>query len=179
MPSTRPEHVDRRVVLSGTLSVADVLHAQRLATSRLRWPVILGIFIIIAVYFRLIDRPISDGSIQWMHSMLFLICIATPLAFAIIWASRLWSFLRQSRQHVGIFAPSESVITPEGLSTVTEHSEWRIKWTLFRGFRASDRVVVLYLQFPTQYFLISRAKLEDSSQWPLVLELASDALPRV
>jgi hypothetical protein len=168
-----------RIVLSGTLSVSDVLHAQRLAARLLRWHVLVGLFAAVALLVFLFDLP-SDGSpLQLTRAALLVGCVLLPLVLVLNWTRLFWSYSHQARQKIGIFAPSETVVTPEGFSTVTEHAESRVKWSMFRGFRSSDRVVVLYLQFPTQFLLVSRAKLEDPHQWPLLLELVRDALPEL
>lgn len=167
-----------RVVLSGTLPVSDVLHAQRLAARALRWYIILGIVLGIALLMFLLDAGGREPMLL-TSGVILVMSMAVPLVLAVNWVRRYTSYVRQSRQQVGIFAPSETVVSGAGFSTATVHAESRVKWSLFQGFRRSDRVVVLYLQFPSQYLVISRSKLEDPSQWPLLLELIGAALPEL
>ncbi len=170
------------IVLSGILSVADVMHAQRLAIRAFRVRTILLFVLPVLLLTSLLltgfeMRPRSPFLVAQI--LLFLYCIATPLAVVIGYVRRYLYYRRQSHLQQGVFAPTTTVIAPDGMTTKSEHAESRIRWTLFRGFRESDRVIVLYLQFPNQFLIVSRGKLEDQNQWHSLTALVEHQLPRI
>ena len=176
-----PAENQEPIVLSGTLSVADVVHAQRLASRALGVGLMLFFLALVGVLSVLLlmgDSAPRRSPALLSRGMLLIAGITLLLVYIVSYAGRYLAFSWQARQGLGVFAPSHTVVTPDGFATVSEHASSQLKWSLFRGYRISNRVIVLYVQFPHQFLILARDKLEDPMQWPRLVSLVQRSLPR-
>ena len=168
----RPSHLDDEsngasFVLSGCLTVEDVLTARRLAI-RGFWPrIILGVsiislFLIVLIVIAFSSRPSSSGTLKYA---LFVACVVFPTFLIGPFLLGRFSLHRSARVKRGVFAPIHLTFSPEGVIATSANSKSEIKWPLFSHCVSNDSVALIYYSNSKQHLILARSTLESPDQW--------------
>lgn len=90
---------------------------------------------------------------------------------------------QEFKQGEGYFLPTRVRISEAALhatcDSATESRMADYKWELFRGYRASESIVLLYYDLPGGYLTAARSTFSSERQWEAFVALVSSKLPRI
>ena len=175
--SPRPSEptLSRDILLKGSMPVRDVLHTQLLVLSR-RWVYALLCFAMyIGFVFACAMLNDSGSLFGSTFTVLGLMVMPAVLPFTLLMVYL--RMLRDAKHQTGIFAVTETTLSQDGIQSKTNNKQARIPWNSFRSFLPSSRVILLFLRGSNNHLIVSRAKLENPEDWPLLLEFLHDRFP--
>ena len=171
-----PALLRKQIMLRGSIPVRDVFHAQFLILAK-RWPYLLmclAIYLAFVVVLAMLNGSQSLFANTFMVLGLLVMPGILPLSMLMVYLR----LHRDSRHRVGIFAATESRLTQEGVIAERSGQTAAIPWSAFSGFLPSHQVVVLFLKESNSHLIVSRAKLAEADDWPLLLEFLHERLTR-
>ena len=168
--------LERNVVLRGSMPVGDVFHSQFLIVSR-HWPYValcLLIYALFVIALAVVNRANSLFSSTYLLLGLIVMPGILPLSLLLVYLR----LRRDARRRVGIFAVTESTLTPQGIEASMHGANVSVPWTAFSGFVPSPRVIILFLKESNSHLIVSRTKLTRQDDWPMLLSFLHERLPR-
>lgn len=155
----------------GQLTERDVRRAYRLyyRMAQIPWGLkaflLLPLVVAIFVWFSGgVQQPVEIAELiadVWPALLVFALLAAA--AFLPLWLS-LFSAAATSRTNPKMHRPMEGVITPGGLTCKTAQSEEDLDWRVFRQYRRSDDIVVLY-ESPIALRMFPRSFFQTDGDW--------------
>ena len=168
--------LSREIVLQGSMPVKDVLHTQLLVLSR-RWIyAVLCLSMYIGFVFACAMFNPGGSLFGSTFTVLGLLVMPAILPFTLLMVYL--RLLRDARNRVGIFAVTRTELSNAGIDSQSELNHASIPWTAFGGFMASSRVVLLFLKDSNDHLIVSRNKLAEPTDWPVLLEFLQARFPR-
>ena len=166
----------REIVLEGSMPVNDVLHTQILVLS-CRW-VYAVLCLVMYVGFVFACAMLNPGGSLFGSTFTVLGLLVMPAILPFTLLMVYLRLLRDSKNRVGIFAVTSTVLAADGIHSRSDQATGTIPWTSFGGFLASSRVVLLFLKDSNNHLIVSRNKLAEPKDWPVLLEFLHARFPR-
>lgn len=181
-PTTETPALARPIEMSGVLSVRDAFHACALAArTKLRRFMAWCAFAFLAIVggFLLV---VLGSSLYYADYRMSLIALSALAIMPVLGAMRpAWYRLRAGqlwKRRKGLYAQTHTTITEDMIETRTENAAVQLTWAAFCAYRHSDRVAILYLEFPRPFIIIARDKFAEDAQWRAFLCLLERKLPK-
>lgn len=154
-------------VLTGRLTVDDVVRAQRLATRYFWLRCILlilpgGVFTIGLIAMAVSARPYSP---QASNQILLVACVILPTVVAIPIVFRRVHLHRIARKKIGVFADFFKKFTPERIVVVSANAKVELKWATFSRCAANDKLAVLFFAHSKTRLILSRDQMKKPESW--------------
>ncbi len=174
--ASETHRLSREIRLSGSMPLGDVLHTQLLILSR-RW---LYAVLCLAMYVGFVlacglFNP-SESLFGNTFATLGLVVMPAILPFTLLMVYL--RLRRDSRQQIGIFAITETILSADGIHSRTNSKTANIPWASFSSFMASSRVILLFLQDSNNHLIVSRHKLTNPEDWAFLLEFLHSRFPK-
>lgn len=102
-----------------------------------------------------------------------------PIGFFVgreLWYRRLARQL--CRAGKGLYAPTTGAVDDQAVHSQTDEGNASLNWSAFCGYRASETVAVLYLNYPASYVIMARTKFGSDEDWHRFLRIAGKNLVR-
>ncbi len=104
-------------------------------------------------------------------SMILLVaCVLLPgvlVVFHVVGRLRLRRF---ARNQFGMFAPTHSTISADGILATSENAQAQFEWSFFSQMRVNGLVVVLFYKNSPGYLILARSKLTNPDHWNGLVE---------
>jgi len=181
-PTTETPALARPIEMSGVLSVSDAFHACALGQRtklrrfvfwcRLALLAIVGGFLLVLLVSTFYSAHYAMSRVALTALAVIAVLVATRPAWYRVRAGQLW------KRRQGLFGQTHTTITEDMIEMRTENSAAQLKWAAFCAYRHSDRVAILYLEFPGPFTIIAREKFVEDAQWPVFLCLLEKKLPK-
>jgi hypothetical protein len=181
--------VDDSIVIHfhGSLTVDDMFEAERLAQSAwkkhehwITWTMaLLTVLCVLGVgAFDLYSLLYDDEFDAELPSPLGLLVVVIGTGLALYHprlvrarAMKMWT------QSKGPYAWTSGTVTGEAITSASQGAVAVFKWSDFCGYRCSDRVAILYLQYPKQFVIFARTKFQHDDAWTQFLDIVWQKLP--
>ena len=166
----------RAITLHGSMPIRDVLHTQMLILSK-RW---IYALICLALYAGFVIALSVLNPTGWMFGRTFVVLglIVMPAILPFTLFMVYIRLVRDSRRQIGIFAKTETILSPDGIRARVNDDDASIPWSTFNSFLCSQRVVLLFLKDTGNHLIISRAKLANAEDWSILLQFLHERFPK-
>lgn len=172
------EPADSTYVLSGCLTVKDVLAVNRLITHRF-WPrlifaaLLISVFTIVLIAVAVSSRPFSQEA---SNVMLLVACVIIPALIVTPLLFKRWRLHRFARNQYGLFAPSNTTFSTAGIVAKSEGAKAEMQWALFSHCIANDSVAVLVYKNSNQILVLGKSTLITPDRWEALIAMAHTCL---
>jgi hypothetical protein len=85
---------------------------------------------------------------------------------------------REWKRGTGIFAPSERLVTQDGIERSTEQGWTTMLWSRFYAHRQSDRMVLLYIALGGSYVVFPRTMFSNDEDWQDFVDFIGAKFPK-
>jgi hypothetical protein len=181
-PLVEPIHI------SGSLSLDDYYIAVRLGRRRLNklLLVILGILFVlfvIVIYFPERFRGDIGEAVSLAVCLLFYVFLLAIVIYVFFTRSnqiwRKWLARQAYMKGTKPFACTDTIISEDSHEVHMQGVDIKICWSIFKKFRYSDRVALIYFKgASSQFCIFARSKFRTQHDWECFLGLLDRKLPR-